>query len=280
MANWGRLGSRGNVEDRRGLAPAAIGGISLTGLALYMLVTYLSGGDFSDVLSQLPAVSVEQQQQFNTEEFAGEDDYEVFASTVLGSNNQMWHAMFQKANKSYTEPKLVLFRTATESSCGSATSQVGPHYCPADQTIYLDETFFEELTNRFGAQGGDVAEAYVIAHEVGHHAQNVLGIMDSVQQEQQFSSGQANDLSVKLELQADCFAGMWAYSIDDKGVFNPGEIREAMDAAAAVGDDRIQEKVTGYINPESWTHGSSDQRVAWFSKGYNSGQLLTCNTFK
>lgn len=278
MANWGRIGSRGNVEDRRGMAPTAIGGISLTGLALYALVTYLSGGDLGDVLTQLPSMPVEQQ-YLNTEEFAGEDDYEVFASTVLGSNNDMWQKVFEKSDKRYTEPKLVLFRTATESLCGAATSEVGPHYCPVDQTIYLDETFFNELTTRLGAQGGDVAEAYVIAHEVGHHAQNQLGIMNEVQSNQEQNPDEANDLSVKLELQADCFAGLWAYSIKDKGVFSQGEIREAMDAAAAVGDDRIQEKVSGYVNPESWTHGSSDQRVTWFNKGYTTGQVSSCNTF-
>lgn len=278
MANWGRIGSRGNVEDRRGMAPTAIGGISLTGLALYALVTYLSGGDLTDVLTQLPTVPVEQQ-YLNTEEFAGEDDYEVFASTVLGSNNDMWQKVFEKSGDTYTEPKLVLFRTATESLCGTATSQVGPHYCPVDQTIYLDETFFNELTSRLGAQGGDVAEAYVIAHEVGHHAQNQLGILNEIQANQEQNPDQANDLSVKLELQADCFAGLWANSIKDKGVFSQGEIREAMDAAAAVGDDRIQEKVSGYVNPESWTHGSSDQRVSWFNKGYTTGRVSSCDTF-
>ncbi len=278
MANWGRIGSRGNVEDRRGMAPTAIGGISLTGLALYALVTYLSGGDLGDVLTQLPSVPVEQQ-YLNTEEFAGEDDYEVFASTVLGSNNDMWQKIFEKSGDNYTEPKLVLFRSATESLCGTATSQVGPHYCPVDQTIYLDETFFNELTTRLGAQGGDVAEAYVIAHEVGHHAQNQLGIMNEVQSKQEQNPDKANDLSVKLELQADCFAGLWANSIKDKGVFSQGEIREAMDAAAAVGDDRIQEKVGGYVNPESWTHGSSDQRVSWFNKGYATGRVSSCDTF-
>lgn len=167
----------------------------------------------------------------------------------LGQNNDMWAQIFAENNRSYT-PTLVLFRQATTSSCGTATSQVGPHYCPLDQTIYLDETFFDELRNRFGAQGGDVAEAYVISHEVGHHAQNELGIMNQVN-----NTGD-NKASIQLELQADCFAGLWAHSIRDLGVFGPGEIREAMDAAATVGDDRIQERVTGYINPESWTHGS------------------------
>ena len=164
--------------------------------------------------------------------------------------------------------------------CGTATSQVGPHYCPVDQTIYLDETFFEELTNRFGAKGGDVAEAYVIAHEVGHHAQNELQIMADIQAKQQSDPEAANDLSVKLELQADCFAGLWANSIKDADVFSQGEIIEAIDAAAAVGDDRIQEKVTGYVNPESWTHGSSEQRMNWFNKGFDSGQLAACDPFK
>ena len=175
----------------------------------------------------------------------------------------MWAKEFKKENKNYIPPKLVLFRTATESGCGPATSEVGPHYCPLDQTIYLDETFFDELTKRFGAKGGDVAQAYVIAHEVGHHAQNGLGIMD------QMKNNPTNATSIKLEMQADCYAGLWANSIKDQGVLMPGEIGEAMDVAAAVGDDRIQKKVTGYINPETWTHGSSQQRVAWFNNGYS-----------
>jgi uncharacterized protein len=273
MANWGRIGSSGNVEDRRGMAPAAIGGVSLTGLALYVLVTYLSGGNFSDVLNQLPAIAPVEQ-NYDNGQYQGQDDYEVFASKVLGSDNDMWKAQFNNVGKTYIPPKLVLFRQATQSGCGVATSQVGPHYCPVDQTIYLDETFFGELTTRFGAKGGDVAQAYVIAHEGGHHAQNELGFMEKAQ-----NTGMNED-SVKLELQADCFAGLWAYSLRDQGVFEQGEIIEAIDAAAAVGDDRIQQRVEGYVNPETWTHGSSQDRVAWFNKGYNTGNLETCNTFK
>lgn len=278
MANWGRIGSRGNVEDRRGFAPVA-GGISLTGVALVLLFNYLAGGDMSDVLNQLQQVPVEQQNYVVTQEFEGEDEYEVFASTVLGSNNDMWTKLFNNTNKQYGPPTLVLFRTATQSGCGTATSEVGPHYCPVDQTIYLDETFFDELTNRFGAQGGDVAEAYVIAHEVGHHVQNELQIMEDVQYQEQTNPDHANEYSVKLELQADCFAGLWAHSIKDAGVFTQGEIFEAIDAAEAVGDDRIQERVTGYINPESWTHGSSEQRKQWFTRGYEGGKFENCNTF-
>jgi uncharacterized protein len=278
MANWGRIASRGHVEDRRGFAPVA-GGLSLTSLAVVMFVTYLMGGDVTDVLNQLPQNPVPQNQYVNTQEFEGEDDYEVFASTVLGSNNEMWSALLANTGDTYTPPTLVLFRSATTSGCGTATSQVGPHYCPLDKTIYLDETFFDELTTRFGAQGGDVAEAYVIAHEVGHHVQNELQIMEEVRYQEQVSPDRANEYSVKLELQADCFAGLWAHSIKDQGVFSQGEIFEAIDAAEAVGDDRIQERVTGYTNPETWTHGSSEQRKQWFTKGYEAGNLAACDTF-
>jgi uncharacterized protein len=272
MAFWDRLSSRGNVEDRRSMAPA-IGGISLTGVAVLLLINVLTGGEAGDILGQLQNLPAIDQQAPNSQEFEGEDSYERFASTVLGSNNDAWTEIFSGMGRIYEAPRLVLFRTATESGCGTATSQVGPHYCPVDGTIYLDETFFDELTTRLGAQGGDVAEAYVISHEVGHHAQNVLGIMEAMQQDG------TNESSIRLELQADCFAGLWANSIRTQGVFETNEIREAMDAAAAVGDDRIQERVTGYVNPESWTHGSSDQRVEWFNRGYESGDFEQCNTF-
>lgn len=278
MALWDKISSRGNVEDRRSMAPV-VGGLSLTGVALVLLFNYLAGGDITDVLTQLDTIPIESQQLGETTEFEGQDSYEVFASTVLGSNNEMWSDIFSQMNQTYTEPQLVLFRVATTSGCGTATSQVGPHYCPLDSTIYLDETFFDELQSRFGAEGGDVAEAYVIAHEVAHHAQNELGIMDMVAREEQLNPDTANDLSVNLELQADCFAGLWAHSIRDIGVFEPGEIKEAIDAAAAVGDDRIQEAATGSINPETWTHGSSEQRVAMFNLGYESGNISECNTF-
>lgn len=273
MAIWGRIGSRGNVEDRRGLAPAAIGGVSLTSVALYLLITYLGGGNLGDALNQLQSLPIEQQAQ-STGDFEGQDEYEVFVSTVLGSNNDVWERVFRQNNKTYTPPKLVLFRQATQSACGGATSDVGPHYCPMDETIYLDETFFDELTTRFGARGGDVAQAYVISHEVGHHVQNKLGIMNRLQKDR------SNETSIKTELMADCLAGMWANSIRDQGVLEPNEIQEAMDAAAAVGDDRVQKAANGYVNPETWTHGSSQQRLQWFTTGYEKGSLSSCNTFK
>jgi predicted metalloprotease len=281
MADWSKIISRGSVEDRRSMTPTALGGFGGAGafVALAVLViSFLSNPDAStmnDILSQLQQTQVTQQ-NVDPSQFEGQDSYETFASAVLGSNNELWQQVFAQNNLRYTEPQLVLFRGATQSGCGIATSSVGPHYCPSDETIYLDETFFDELTQRFGATGGDVAQAYVISHEVGHHAQNKLGIMDQVQSAQ---GQEANDLSVKLELQADCFAGLWANSIAGMGIFEPGEISEAIDAAAAVGDDRIQQAVTGQVNPESWTHGSSEQRVSWFNTGYNSGQPDSCNTF-
>lgn len=276
MARWDRISSRGNVVDRRGAAPV-IGGMSLTGLALYLAFRLLTGGDIS--VNDLEVLSSIAPPAQNIEQFEGEDSYEVFASTVLGSNNALWEQEFSEINRTYTEPRLVLFRTGTESACGGATSQVGPHYCSLDETIYLDETFFDELIRRFGAQGGDVAEAYVIAHEVAHHVQNKLGIMGTVQEQMRRDPSSQNDFSIALELQADCLAGVWAKSIEDVGVLLPGEIEEAMNAAEAVGDDRIQESVTGRVTPENWTHGSSEQRVAWFNRGFEGGDMRVCNTF-
>lgn len=283
MANWDKILSRGNVDDRRGMAPLAIGGAGgagVLGLALYLISMFMGGSspELQDVLSQLQQVQSVQQAQPG--QFEDEDNYEKFASTVLGSNNDAWRQVFAQSNKTYVEPKLVLFRTATQSGCGQASSDVGPHYCPADGTIYLDETFFEEMKQRFATKGGDVAEAYVIAHEVGHHVQRELGVMDEVTTATERDSSRKNELSVKTELQADCFAGVWAHSVSQQGVFEPGEINEAIDEAAAVGDDRIQKAVRGQINPETWTHGSSAQRVEWFNRGLNSGKPADCNTFR
>jgi uncharacterized protein len=276
MAIWDKIGSRGRVEDRRSAGPA-IGGLGIGGIIILLAINFLGGGDLGDVLPELGNAVIQNGQNYSAEEFAGADSYEVFASTVIGSNNDMWQRVFAERNLSYEEPSLVLFRGGTQSACGGAVSQVGPHYCAVDKTIYLDETFFEEMKMRLGATGGDVSEAYVIAHEMGHHAQNELGIFDQVQSN--MDSDNQNDLSVKMELQADCFAGLWAYSIRDLGVFEPGEIAEAIDAARSVGDDRVQERSSGRVNPESWTHGSSAQRVEWFSRGYENGNLSACNTF-
>lgn len=262
MAKWERISYRGNVEDRRALG-GVVGGIGVTGVVLLLALNFLAGGDLSDAISLIEQVPVEDT-QVDTSQFAGEDEYEVFASTVLGSANNTWSNLLP----SYTEPTLVLFRDSAETECGVATSTVGPFYCPLDRTIYLDETFFDELENRFGARGGDVSEAYVIAHEVGHHVQDQLNML---------SPGRSNAESIAIELQADCFAGIWANSIRDQQVFEEGEIIEAMDAASAVGDDRIQGSLGGQVNPETWTHGSSSQRVEAFSKGYDIGTQQSCS---
>ena len=236
-----------------------------------LLFNILSGGDINlnDLINVLPTETG--QSNLTTTDFEGADDYEVFAATVLGSTNDYWHGVFNARNQDYTEPKLVLFRSATQSGCGLATSDVGPHYCPADQTIYLDETFFVELQQRFKAKGGDVAEAYVIGHEVGHHVQNLEGTLDRAQREGTQAA------AIGTELQADCYAGAWANSVAHLGVFEPNEISEAMDAAAAVGDDRIQQQVNGQVSPETWTHGSSEERVKWFTTGFESGDPAVCS---
>jgi predicted metalloprotease len=277
MADWDKIGSMGDIDDRRGAAPLLFGGggLGLAGIVIVLLVNLLGGGNI-DVGSTLEQLQQSQAQQQTSEsgEFAGLDSYEKFAGAVLGSTNDTWTGIFNQSGEEYPKPRLVLFRSYTNSGCGGASAAVGPHYCPADQTIYIDETFFDALRTRLGASAsatGDVAQAYVIAHEVGHHVQNLLGTTTGIS---------SNDESVRLELQADCYAGIWANSISGLGVFEPGEIQEAMDAAAAVGDDRIQETVQGRVTPENWTHGSSADRVKWFNAGYTSGKPSSCNTFR
>lgn len=269
MADWGKIFSRGDVQDRRGSGLAIGGGLGAAAVIVTLIFNVITGGqiNINDLLNVIPAGT---QSNLTSSDFEGADQYEVFASTVLGSTNDYWNAQFASSNQTYTEPTLVLFRSATQSACGFATSDVGPHYCPADQTIYIDETFFAELQQRFQAKGGDVAEAYVIAHEVGHHVQHQLGVLEQASQ----NGTQASAIAV--ELQADCYAGAWANSIAHLGVFEPNEINEAIDAAAAVGDDRIQQSVNGQVSPETWTHGSSEDRVKWFTTGYDSGDPAVC----
>jgi hypothetical protein len=196
---------------------------------------------------------------------------------IVDSVQTFWAEEFRTAGKDYPETKLVLFDQSTQSACGPASSATGPFYCPADQKVYLDLGFFDELQSRFGAQGGDFAIAYVVAHEFGHHVQNALGISQRVQELAQQNPDTANDLSVRVELQADCLAAVWANSAASD--LQPGDIEEAISAAQAVGDDRIQQKTTGRIDPESWTHGSAELRVQWFTAGYGSGNSDDCDTF-
>ncbi len=280
MAKWDQVNETGDVEDRRGTrATRVVGGISVTGIILVLAVGYFGWPDQAmNLLDELQSGN-QNQETTVTHEYDEVDAYEKFAWEVLGSTNAVWTSAFEQSGKSYQTPKLVLFRDATTSWCGGATSDIGPHYCNIDQTIYLDETFFDELTKRFGARGGDVAEGYVIAHEVGHHLQDELGTLSKIGSLMQKNPDRQSELSVALELQADCYAGIWAGVMQGKGIIEPTEISQAIDAASAVGDDRIQKATTGYINPETWTHGSSADRKKWFTTGYTGKSIASCDTF-
>jgi len=209
-----------------------------------------------------------------------DDELREFVSVVLADTEDVWSDLFRRRNADYREPKLVLFTGAVQSACGFAQAAVGPFYCPADQKVYLDFSFFRDLRDRFGAPG-DFAQAYVIAHEVGHHVQNLLGISDKVRAAQQrMGEREANQLSVRLELQADCLAGVWANQAQrSRQILEEGDVDEALKAASAIGDDRLQQQSRGYIAPDSFTHGSSAQRVEWFRRGLDSGRVEQCDTF-
>jgi predicted metalloprotease len=203
-----------------------------------------------------------------------------FVSVILADTEDTWRAQFKKMGKVYQEPVLVLFKERVNSACGLGQAAAGPFYCPGDHKLYIDLAFYQEMKNRLGAPG-DFAQAYVIAHEVGHHVQTLLGISSKVQEAQSKSPANANALSVKLELQADCFAGVWGHHADrERGMLESGDIDEALNAAAAIGDDRLQEQATGSIRPEKFTHGSSKQRAEWFNRGFTSGDIANCNTFQ
>jgi uncharacterized protein len=203
-----------------------------------------------------------------------------FVSVVLADTEDVWNAVFQRYGQRYSDPKLVLFSGGVRSACGTGIAAMGPFYCPNDENVYIDLSFYEELKNRFNAPG-DFAQAYVIAHEIGHHVQKLLGIMDQVEAVRpRMGERQANALQVRVELQADCFAGVWAnHAQEMRNIIEPGDIESALNAAAAIGDDRIQKQTQGYVVRDSFTHGSSEQRVRWFSRGYQSGKLEDCDTF-
>jgi hypothetical protein len=273
-----------NVEDRRGMRVsrgAKVGGISGLGLIAIVVVSMLLGVDPTMVLQQvgqsLPSsTTIEESAQP-----AANDDMRNFVAVVLAETEDVWNEQFSNAGRTYQEPKLVLFSGAVDSACGFTQSATGPFYCPADQKVYLDLEFFDELHSRFGASG-DFAQAYVIAHEIGHHVQTQLGIIQKVTQLQaRASSADKNKLNVMLELQADCLAGMWAHQAQKKrDILEEGDLEEGINAASAVGDDRIQKKTQGYVVPDSFTHGSSAQRVSWFKRGFEQGNFQACDTFK
>lgn len=268
-----------NVEDRRGLSgrQVAVGG-GLGAIALAVIVMLL-GGNPEEVMQNLQAptpAGQEQARPLNQEE----RELGEFVGVILADTEDVWNKIFQEGSESYREPKLVLFTNATESACGFAQSATGPFYCPGDEKVYIDLGFFQEMQQRLGARG-DFAWAYVIAHEVGHHVQNVLGVMDQFQQKSQRADPrEANRLLVRLELQADFLAGVWAHHAQRmKNLLEEGDIEEGLNAASSVGDDRIMKQQQGYVVPDAFTHGASEQRVRWFTKGLKTGDLSQGDTF-
>ncbi|OLP57150.1 flagellar biosynthesis protein FlgM [Rhizobium rhizosphaerae] len=300
---WKGRRQSSNVEDRRAEGPVGGGlgggyrpgggfripvgsgrggGLSI-GTIIFLVVIYFifkaMGIDLLQVVSgEAPRPSgYEQSAQQSSN--PGEEETKAFVSTVLAETEETWNGIFKANGQTYSEPKLVLFRNAIRSGCGNASSASGPFYCPADQKVYLDMAFFDELSQRFNASG-DFAQAYVIAHEVGHHVQNLLGILPKVNQaRERMSEAQSNQMSVRTELQADCFAGIWGKYTAQKGLLEQGDLEEALNAATQIGDDTLQRRSQGYVVPESFNHGTSQQRTTWFKRGYDSGKLSACDTF-
>ncbi len=274
---WKGRQESGNVEDRRGMSTGRIavgGGI---GTIIIVLIVWLLGGDPSQLLDTMQSSPIESGQVTTTAE---EDEMADFVSVVLRDTEVVWGKLFAQSNMTYRQPKLVLFRDQVQSACGFASAASGPFYCPGDEKVYIDLSFCDQLRTKFGAYG-DFAVAYVIAHEIGHHVQNLLGILDEVQaQRSRLSEKAANQLTVRLELQADFLSGMWAHHAQRMmDILEDGDIEEAMNAAAAVGDDNLQMKYQGRIIPDTFTHGTSAQRKAWYRKGWETGDFAQGDTF-
>lgn len=270
-----------NVEDRRGASGGGMPGgrLGLGGIIILVILSlvfkrdFLSlagglGGDGSAGDSGAPPVST-----------PAEDSTKQFISFVLDDAQKSWAETFSRNGEQYEDARLVLFRDGVQSACGFAQSATGPFYCPGDSRVYIDLGFYDELRQRFGAPG-DFAEAYVLAHEIGHHVQHLLGTEGEVRRLQERNPGQVNQYSVALELQADCYAGVWAHSAQARGLLDPGDVEEGLNAAAAVGDDRIQRMGGGYVNPDAFTHGTSAQRSSWFKRGFQAGDPAQCKTMK
>ncbi len=268
-----------NVDDRRGITGGhvAVGG-GVIGVIFILAKFLLGGGDVNQLQQDLQQQP--QQQEMSAEQKAADDKEANFVKVVLADTEDVWSKIFSDMGKNYSKPTLVLFRDATASGCGNASSSSGPFYCPVDHDVYIDLSFAQELKQRFNA-AGDFAMAYVVAHEVGHHIQYLLGITDKLQRiQQQVSEAEYNKYSVKLELQADFYAGVWAhYDQKMKNVIDPNDIAEALNAANAIGDDRLQKEAQGTVTPDAFTHGTSAQRMYWFKKGYDTGDINQGDTF-
>jgi predicted metalloprotease len=284
---WEDFRTSSNVEDRRGMGiPGGAGGLGMGTIIILGLVGWALGIDPRLLIGGAEMVagggSGYQQQQPQGRQGAPQDEMGRFAAAILGNTEDVWKTVLpQQVNRQYDPPKLVLFSDATRSGCGGAQSAMGPFYCPLDQTIYIDLSFFQEMQRRFRA-GGDFAYAYVLAHEVGHHVENELGILPRVQERQQQVGGaERNQLSVRVELMADCLAGVWAHHSNQRWKsLEQGDIEEAIRAAEAIGDDRLQRQGQGRVVPDSFTHGSSEQRMRWLTTGLKSGQVQACDTFR
>jgi predicted metalloprotease len=278
---WTPGGESPNIEDRRGQSggfmPGGRAGMGIGGAVVLLVLSLIFGRDFvtgsttSD--NSVPAAA-----NGEVSSSPAEDRLVQFVSFVLDDVQNTWRSILADRHVPYEDAKLVLFRNMTSSSCGTAESTMGPFYCPLDEKVYVDLGFYDELQRRFGAPG-DFAEAYVLAHELGHHVQHMLGIDAQARRLEQENPGQANAVSVRLELQADCFAGIWGHSTQQRRILQQGDVEEGLNAAAAVGDDRIQRATTGHVNAETFTHGSSQQRTAWFKRGLTTGQIEACDTF-
>jgi uncharacterized protein len=271
----GRAGSQ-NIEDRRGMPGGglAVGG-GLGGLVLVLLISALTGTNPADLIN-----STSTSDTVAPGGVPADDPQAEFVSVILKDTESTWGRVFREGGESYEPPVLVLFTNATQSACGRGQAAMGPFYCPSDRKVYLDLSFFRELDERFGAPG-DFAQAYVVAHEIGHHVQTLTGVSSQLQAARQ-RTGQrdANALSVRQELQADCYAGVWGHYASREGLLEPGDAEEGLRAAAAIGDDRLQRQTQGTVVPESFTHGSSEQRVEWLRRGLESGSVDACNTFQ
>lgn len=279
---WEGRRQSSNMEDRRGMGTGGkvLAGGGLIGV-VFLIIQMFMGGDNAQLIQELQNQVQQQQSSGGDTQPLTEEENKMgqFVATVLADTEDVWHKIFEENGMTYIEPKMVLFRGSVQSACGGATSASGPFYCPGDQKIYMDLNFFDELQTRFGAKGGDYAIAYVIAHEVGHHVQTLLGTSGKVRQLQQsLSTTEGNKLSVSLELQADFYAGLWTHY--NQKYLEEGDIEEALSAAQAVGDDAIQKKMQGHVIPDSFTHGTSEQRVKWFGKGFKSGDIRQGDTFK